>query len=191
MKNNINFKKAFLIALIASLGISALTGIFAFLFGSFGEFEEKVLSTTILIAGYSLTGLCSAFLYEKKKYLPLSYIGIAVAVIGFIVTLLGFWEIIEFDETIGKIVVTFIVASISLSQVSLLLLIKYDKAWVNKALIATIVFISIVALMLLYVIFNDMEVENEFFFRLLGTFAILDVLGTITTPILNKITTMK
>ena len=191
MKNNINFKKAFLIALIASLGISALTGIFAFLFGSFGEFEGKVLSTTILIAGYSLTGLCSAFLYEKKKYLPLSYIGIAVAVIGFIVTLLGFWEIIEFDETIGKIVVTFIVASISLSQVSLLLLKKYDKAWVNKALIATIVFISIVALMLMYVIFNDMEVENEFFFRLLGTFAILDVLGTITTPILNKITTMK
>ena len=30
--------------------------------------------------------------------------------------------------------------------------------------------------------------EPEFYFRLLGVFSILDVLGTIATPILNRIT---
>ena len=30
--------------------------------------------------------------------------------------------------------------------------------------------------------------ESEFYFRLLGVFSILDVLGTIVTPVLNRVT---
>jgi len=52
-------------------------------------------------------------------------------------------------------------------------------------LIATIVFIIIVAIMLINAIIYDFE-QAEFYFRLLGVFAILDVLGTITTTLSSR-----
>ncbi|TYP74186.1 hypothetical protein BD809_1041 [Aquimarina intermedia] len=49
-----------------------------------------------------------------------------------------------------------------------------------------ILFISIVGLMLIKLTFSEFN-ESEFYFRLLGVFAILDILGTIATPVLNNI----
>jgi hypothetical protein len=41
--------------------------------------------------------------------------------------------------------------------------------------------------MFIILVLNEAHDMGEFYFRLLGVFAILDVLGTIVTPILNKV----
>lgn len=186
MEQNFNLKKAFLVTMIIALSISALIGILVFLFGDFGETEFRLLMTTLTIGGYSLTGLCCSVLYEKRRFTPLALSGMVISVIGFLFTVLVLWETIDPDDS-WKTLMTLIILAASTAHSCLLLLIKYEKSLVNGALSATIIFISIVALMLIVLVQNELNYVSEFYFRLLGVFAILDVLGTIVTPILNKV----
>lgn len=50
---------------------------------------------------------------------------------------------------------------------------------------ATIIFICVVAFMFLILIVGEFD-NDEFFYRLLGVFVILDIVGTTVTPILNR-----
>jgi|TARA_Y100000034_G_scaffold52863_1_gene64956 hypothetical protein len=188
MEENTNFKKVFLITMIISLSISALIGIIIFLLGNFGEIEARILFTTLTIGGFSLTALCSSTLYEKHRYVPFSATGMIVAVVGFFITTLAIWEILDFED-IWKVIIISIILSVSIAHSSLLLLIKSRKTIVNVLLMLTLLFISIVALMLIIFVLG-FDMDFEFYYRLLGVFAILDVLGTIVTPIALKVTSM-
>jgi hypothetical protein len=186
---NLDFKKYFLRTLVIALSVSALIGIFIFLIGDFGETEIRLLLTTLTIGGYSLTGLCSATNQKQPNLKSFSLLGMLISVIGFAVTIGAIWEIIDFND-IWKTMVVFIILSVAIAHISLLLLITPKTANVRYSLIGTIVFVSIVALMLIKSTMTEFE-ESEFYFRLLGVFSILDILGTIATPIINRITEKK
>lgn len=186
MGQGLHLKKIFLITLIISMTISALIGIVIFLLGNFGNTEEKLILTTLAIGGYSMAGLGCSFLYEKRSYNPLSLIGMIASAIGLLLTILVIWEAVDFDDT-WKAVIILAVLSFGIAHMCLLLLIKPVKSLVSFALSATLIFIGIVSFMLIILILNDFSGLDSFYFRLLGAFAILDALGTITTPILNKV----
>ncbi len=189
MEENTSFKKVFLITMIISLSLSALIGIILFLIGDFGEIESKILFTTLTIGGFSLTALCSSALYDKHRYVAFSSLGMIIAVIGFLSTTTAIWEILDFDD-IWKMIIISIILSASIAHSSLLLLIKSEKTIVNVSLVSTLLFISIVAIMLIVLVLSEFDLDFEFYYRLLGVFAILDVLGTIVTPIILKVTSM-
>lgn len=180
-----SIRRVFLVSFIASLSISALTAIFVFLLGDFGVTEAKLLFTTLTIGGYSLTGLCSSVLYDRRKYIPVAFSGIIVSVLGFLITVGAIWGAIDLHDT-WKSVLIFIILAFSIAHSSLLLLAGSDKNLVSVSLIATIGFIIIVALMLIYLVLVRLHDVGEIYYRLLGVFAVLDVLGTIVTPILKK-----
>lgn len=186
---NLDFKKYFLRTLVIALTISALIGIVIFIVGEFGETETRLLLTTLTIGGYSLTGLCCATNQNRNDLKYFSIIGMLVSVIGFLITIGAIWELIDFDDTF-KAMIIFIILSVAVAHISLLLLIRPKSDNIKYSLIATIVFISLVALMLIKSTINEFN-DSEFYFRLLGVFSILDVLGTIATPILNRITEKK
>ena len=186
---DLNYKKFFLRTFIIALSISAFIGIVIFLVGDFGETEMKVLGTTLAIGGYSITGLCSSTIHNRNEFRSFSVIGMLISVFGFFFTITAIWEIIDFDR-FWQILVIFTVLAVSVAHVSLLLQIRPKTNNIKYSLIATIIFISIVALMLIKSAINKFE-DSEFFFRLLGVFVILDVLGTIAISILNKITDKK
>ena len=184
--NNIDFKKYFLKTLVVALCISALIGIIIFLFGDLGEIEAQLLMTTLTFGGFSLTGLCSARIQNKNHLKNFSIIGMVIAVLGFLITISVIWEF-DHIESIWKGMTVFIILSIAIAHASLLLQISPKTNKIKYLLIGTIVFISLVALMLIISVITEFS-ESEFYFRLLGVFSILDVLGTIATPIMNKIT---
>ncbi|MCX2718640.1 hypothetical protein [Lentiprolixibacter aurantiacus] len=186
---DINYKKYFLRTLIVALVISAVIGIVIFLVGDFGETEIKLLFTTLAIGGFSLTGLSSSTIHNRAGFRSFALIGMLISVLAFLTTIITIWDIIDPDY-MWQTVLIFIILSVSIAHISLLFQISPKTNKVKYALIGTIVFISIVALMLIKSTINKFE-ENEFYFRLLGVFAILDVLGTIATPILNRITEKK
>lgn len=188
MNPPIQFKRTFLLTMIVSLSISALIGIIIFLFGDFGETEAKLLMTTLTVGGYSLTGLCCSVLYERRKYNGLAVSGMIISVIAFLYSLLAIWEVIELDNAFtGEALMTLAILAFSTAHASLLLLITSGRPVVNVALAATMLFIALVAGMLIGLVLNGFGAVSEFFYRLLGVFAILDVLGTIVTPILHKV----
>ena len=186
-----NYKKFFLRTFIFALSVSALIGIIIFLIGDFGETEAKVLSTTLAIGGFSITALSCSTIYKRDEFRAFSLIGMLISSFGFLFTVSAIWVLFESDYNwVAQAVFTFIILSISTAHGSLLLQIRAKTKNIKYSLIATIIFISIVALMLIKATINDFE-NSDFFFRILGVFAILDVLGTFTTPILNNITDKK
>ena len=189
MDDDVNFRKVFLMTMIISLSISALIGIIIFLIGEFGDIEARILFTTLTIGGFSLTALCSSALQEKHRFAAFAKTGMAISVLGFIMTTLAIWEILD-SENIWKVIVIIIILSASVAHISLLLLIRSKKTNVNVSLMLTLLFILIVAIMLIILVLGDFNMDFEFYYRLLGVFAILDVLGTIVTPILKKVSSM-
>jgi len=80
----LNYKRYFLIALVGSLVVSAIIGIYIFLAGDFGEIENKILLTTVALAVFSLLRLCSALIYGKGGSSILSSLGMGSAILGFL-----------------------------------------------------------------------------------------------------------
>ena len=184
---NPNYKKFFLRTFIIALTISALIGIVIFLVGEFGETEIKILGTALAIGGFSITALGCSTVHDIVRFRPLSIIGMLISVFGFLFTVSAIWVLFESDHKwVAQAVFTFIILSVSTAHISLLLQIRAKTSDIKYTLTATIIFISIVAIMLIKATINDFE-DSDLYFRLLGVFAILDVLGTIATPILNRI----
>lgn len=193
MKKNFNLKKIFLIIIIASLSIGALIGIIIFLFGDFGELEFRLLLSTIALAGFSLTGLSCSILYGKKRFIALAILGIIISIVGLTYTLLMIWKFMEFwNEDLVNTLIIFIVLAFSVAHICLLLLIKFEKSLVKYFLSATIFFIILVAYMIINIVLKEFDFSTkndlgELYYRLLGVYVILDVLGTIVTPIISRV----
>lgn len=177
-------KKAFLIALIGALSISALMGVFIMLFGRFGEIEGKILVTTLNVGFFSIMGLVSFSLFKQKF---ISQLGVFFAIFFFLWSVLLTWEVTKLINDSVKMSLSLIVVVGALFHSSLMLLTKPDKKPVQIALYSTIALTVIISLMLLYLILIEFHIDREMFFRVLGAFAILDAFGTILTPILKKI----
>lgn len=71
-----------------------------------------------------------------------------------------------------------------------MLLVKSDKTIVNVSLATTLLFLSLVVLELIILVLGEFRNIDNMWYRVLGVFAILDVLGTIVTPILLKVTSL-
>lgn len=184
-----HYKRYFLISMISALVISALIGIYIFLFGEGMELEMKVLATTLCIGIYSLLGLCNAALQTKKGMQYLSLSGIIVSLIAFIISLVAIWIETEARDIWREAAIAFVIATM-FAHVSLLLLIKHKSSLTKYPLIITMLFIVAVGIMMINGIIGDFD-QSDAYFRIMGVFAILDVLGTITIPLLNKLTEKK
>lgn len=192
MEKNFNFKKISLTIFISSLILSALVGIFIFIFGDFEETQSKILLTTLAIGYYSLTSLCCSSVNEKKSLKLVSATGITISIVGLIYTTLLIWDSTFIyslsDWNKLRLLVTFIVLSFSFAQAYLILSIKTVQKIVNLVTLITATVIGLTALVALLLLFEVFDPLQDNYFRLLGTLAILNVLGTITTPILSKLT---
>jgi len=193
-------KKYFLITLIIVLSISALIGIVTFIFVKFGEVQTKILLTVFSMGGFSITGLCAAIWYDKKKFLLLSYSGMIASLSGFLYSLLLIWEIIKrrsfdvfasslsnsfgFEEQ--KLLFVLIIISVALAYLCLVLLSYKEKSSLNIIIWVVIASTTIISFMLIGSIIFGWHVEEPFY-RTLGVLVILDILSTIAVLILNKI----
>ena len=184
-----NLKRVFLISVIASLSIAALVGIVIFLLGRFGETELRILLTTLFLGLFSLTALCCATLYERQKAAPISLLGLLASAGALLMTLVVVWG--DFEEDGIKIALILGILAFSFAHVSLLLLPTISSNAVQFIRSSTFFFIALVAGMLIYFILTDFRTYDGFFIRLIGVFSILDVLGTIVTPIAMKMTASK
>ena len=183
--DRLNYKRFFLLALIIALILSALIGIYIFLIGDFGDMENKILFTTFSLAVFSLLGLCSALVYTNKNLSTFSILGMSFSLLGFISSIEILWQLVPFQKE-AEIFMLLTILSFSFAHVSLLLLLKIKYPMVKYALYSTLVFIVMVAAMLSYIVITHYD-EEGLFLRLLGVFAILDVLGSIITPLIHVI----
>ena len=185
-----NLKKIFLFVMIGALSLSALIGIIILLIGKGGITQTKIIVTTLSLGFYCLLGLACAALYEKNKNL-LSLIGCVVAIIGFIYSVNYIWEIISwsydswFWKINLKILFTSIILTLAFAHYCLIRFIENKKNIVRIAVNSTLICTGIFVIM--FNVAMWFEISDDLFIRLIGVSAICAALGTICSPILNKI----
>jgi hypothetical protein len=183
-------KRYFLLALVAALCISALGGIYIFIFGRFQDTEMRVMGTTLSLAVFSLTGLSCSVWLERNKLLLLAYAGIALSALSWLLAVLLIWEVVGHSsktiEQLSKAEVSGVVLSVAFAYSSLLLLLRSHSSLVDNIIYSTLGCLSVISIMLIGLTWFEWQVRDQFW-RALGVFAILTVLGTLLAPIVWRI----
>jgi hypothetical protein len=162
---------------IVSFSLAALLGIVALLGGgSFGETEDKVLLTTVIVGAESIAALC----YLSLAGRPNAWIGLLgglVSLVPFGLALWLTWVSVDDAETVWQTFGIGVTVAASIAQVCLLLALAARER-INGGLAATLVSIAIVAVMISVPIIDGSGLGDTYW-RAFGVVAILDVLGTV------------
>ncbi len=177
-------KTYFVRTLLVSLSGTALLGIAALLFGSFGELEGRILLTTLLVGAYSILCLGSLVLVGRK-FAPVGVAGIAASSAALLIGATLIWSVHDLDGDTNLIEFAIRcfwvlgVAGVACTHASLLL---NQRGRIGALTLATLASVAVVAVMVALPAVN-IEIADGAYWRILGVFAILDVVGTIFVPL--------
>ena len=182
-----NPKRIALWFLIASVVLSAIVGILTILGGTFGDFQIKVLLTTLTISGASICAMSCGALWERKRAQIVALMGIvlAVATAGFLI--IGIW-VQPTGVDYWKFSISVMSLAIATAHVSLISLAKLAPrfAW-NR--VAAFVASYLLAILIIYFIWfdPDSKANEDTLMRIIGVVSIVLAALTILTPIFHRL----
>ena len=185
-----DLKKPFLIAATVSVAVSAVIGIGVILLGNFGDFETKVLLTTVTVSVISILGLaCGAYLETGQiRWLPTA--GIVFAVLSgamwIVLIWIGMYRTQYFTETLMS--ATLLAAACA--HLSLISLATLDARflWSRWLLYACVAALSAIALWLTWTHFDP---TDTWLARVMGALSIVIAALTVVTPVLHKLSSVE
>jgi len=185
-------RRAAIIVVIASLVVAALLGIIAIVGGNFGELQGRILMTTLAIGAFGMTILCHLAIVARAARV-VGYIGIAASLLAMLPALVLIWTDWGFGSQVDgwwKMLWIFTVLALSLAQANLLLLlVTRPQQAVRVVLWITLGMVALLAVLIILPIVTDGQIPggNEDYWRVVAVVAILDVLGTITSPVVGAV----
>lgn len=187
---NLNLKKFFLYLLIGSVALSAVLGIGVILFGDFGEFEVKILLTTLTITITSILGLACGACLEAKRAKILPYAGITFASVAAVLFIIFTWNDFHDGEIPIKSAMSVLILAVACSHISLLSIASLDKKFLWSRYAVHFAVWSLSAF-LLYLVWIEQDFNGDFIPRMLGVLSIAAAALTIVTPIFHKLSNQK
>ncbi|GAA2442441.1 hypothetical protein [Agromyces soli] len=186
-------RRAAVVALVASISITAVVGIVVLLTGDFGEVQGRVLTTTLLVAGFSTVALCHLAVAGRPVRV-VGFVGLAVSAIALVIGLVLIWTPWDaWNDGSGELWRWFGVTGVlalSLAHANLLLLLAGRRhPFVRAAMAVTLTAIALVALLVILPILSDGRIPGDggwdAYWRWFGVIAIVDALGTIVLPVVG------
>ena len=184
--NDLNTKRAFLYLLIVSVGLSALIGIAVLIVGNFGDFEIKVLLTTVTITVTSILGLaCGAYLETGRgRVIPIA--GIIIAVVSCVLWIVLVWHGTVHEDFYAEMLMSLTLLSATCAHISLLSLANLDRQFLWSRYAFHIADWTLTAY-LLFLIWNDKWIDSDSTPRIIGVLSIIVAALTLVTPIFYKL----
>ncbi|MEO7121561.1 MAG: hypothetical protein ABI400_00230 [Lacisediminihabitans sp.] len=178
------FRRVAIIVIIVSLSLTAVIGIITLITGSFGEVQSKIMLTTLIIGATSVVALCDlAVLGRRVRIVGIT--GLVAAAIALVTALSLVWGS-DSSELVVKIFALAAIAAGSIAHASLLLLLsERRRSAVRTGLWITVALIALLLVLLYLAILSNGDVWGNAYAKLVGTVAILDVLGTIVVPVVS------
>jgi len=177
-------KKSALKVTIGFLILTAIFSIWIVLLGEFGDFEIRVLLTTLSISMASMCAMACGAHIEKTKIKLAGGIGIISALVSLSLTLFLIWSEVRGNNILrlcfSSLIVTFAFAHVLLLNLPPLI----EKRFWLRYLAA--ISVSIMSLLMMVLIWND-RMMSEVYFRLLITLAIIAALVSLLIPIFSKL----
>ena len=166
---------------------SAALAIFIVLFGDFSGTEVKILLSAVASACCGILSLPGLNLIGRCTYMALGKIAVITAGLFLVMVLVLIWSGDVISETLYfKLTATVFVIGISSNHSSLLLLSRSNKKLVSLCKWSTITAITLVTMILIFIVWG--EDIPEPLQRPFAVIIILDVLGTLALPALNRFT---
>jgi len=188
-------RQIFLLGVIGSLSVAALTGIGALLLGDFNRTVSQLIFTMLSIALFSLTALGAALGLRPGPWKVMSVAAFILSAIGLPLFLLMIW----FDralrewtgsyaslETLAKSMGIVAAWAIALPWVSLLGLTRFEN-WMRVLRWMAMGIPTILAVLITLAIVTDLAGEEDIWFRAIFIFVILTGLFTVAVPILYRL----
>lgn len=187
--------RVFLLGTAVSLTLAAAIGIYAFLFGQFGDLESKLITTTLSIGLFSITALGTAIVYERGRWRPVMLVAFMVSGFGLLFYLYVIWlheyvvgRSYYYSSEITQTMLLTAVWAFALPHMGLLGLAPRSAELLRWTRLLSIVFVFILAgLISAMAIIEPAGRDEEIWLRAIGVFAILAGLGTLVTPILVRV----
>ncbi|MGH2711775.1 MAG: hypothetical protein ACRDH9_11310 [Actinomycetota bacterium] len=173
------------IALVASLGLSALVGLVALVSGDLDETGWRVLATTISVAVFTGLGLASVIRLNRGSYVPLGIAGMVTSATGLVLSIVLIWA----DPAGDGFWRSWASASVSAAlaaYASLVLLIRPSNRPVSIVMAISTVSLAVSWGIILIAIWADIA-DGDSVARLGGAFGILAVFGPLAAPLLNRL----
>lgn len=180
-----NIKKLFLYASIVSVAVSALIGIGVMIFGSFGEFETKVLLTTMTVTVTSILGLACGACLEARKGRIIPTAGIAFAIISAVLWMVMIWSKFEpKNDIFPKAVMSSTLLAAACALISLLSLATLDRRFMWSRWLAHASVWSLTAIILV-IIWAEIDPSDSWIARTMGVLSIIIAAVTVVTPVFH------
>jgi len=180
-------KRLFLYLFIASVLLSAIIGIGVMLFGDFGEFETKIMMTTLTVTVTSVLGLACGACLEAGKGRIIPIAGIVFAVISGALWLIMLWSAFDTKaHNFPHFVMSATLLAFACSHVSLLSLATLDRRF-TWSLIAVHVFVWSLTGLTLWVIWAHIDPSETMLARIMGVLSIVVAALTVVTPVFHRL----
>lgn len=169
--------------LIVSVSLSALLGIFAIIRGNFGDFEVRVILTTVTISAASICALAAGALWESRSARTFPALAVALALLAAALIIIGIWGRIS-TTAYWKFSVSVGVLAIACAQACLISLARLATrfAWTRTI---TMIAIFLLAALIIFAVYG--EVKEEGYYKAMGATAILVAALTIMMPIFHRL----
>ena len=177
-------QRSLLLGFIGSICLCGLIGVFCLLQGRLGDFEGRVLLTTAVVGAGAILALASAVAWEQRRWHPLGALGMAAVALTTLFTLACIWTEPRYNDWVWKVLAISWVFAVGLPHVGLLSLARLKNQWksvlgICVALIGLLAWLIIVSILA--------EISSEDWYRGVAIVAIGVVCGTITVPILHRV----
>lgn len=181
-------QRSLLLGFIASVSLCGLVGIYCLVIGQIGPFEEKILATTGIVSACSILGLAAAVPWERRRWYPIGPLAATGVTAALIMSLTGVWVITGFNEQFWRALMVMWIIAITLCHVGLLSLARLRTQW-TIIQTATVVCAVLLAGELIAMIVWD--ISDDILARIAGVLGILTACGTVSLPILHRISAMQ
>lgn len=177
-------QRIFLYSLVLSVIVSALLGIGALLSGTFGEFQLKVLFTTLTVAVGSVMGLaCGAGLEREAGHL-LARCGIWLVLLAGVMMLTGLWTPLDYNNDYWKATASVAVWAGAVAHLALISRARLAPRF-GWYLLSAYLLIPLLAIQVTIGIIT--QAELELLGRVVGVTAILVAANTILIEIFHRL----
>lgn len=182
-----NVRRISLYILIFSVAVSAIIGIGVMLFGDFGEFETKILATTLTVTVTSVLGLACGACLEAGKGRVIPIAGIFFAICSAVLWIVMLWSPFQRDaHYFPHFVMSATLLAFACSHVSLLSLATLDRrfAWSR---IAVHLFVWSLTGLTLFIIWWHIDPSDTMLARIMGVLSIVIGALTVVTPVFHRL----
>lgn len=178
-------KKFFLVSMITLFVLAGIFGAVFFLIGSFNDIAVKIFLTIGVLFLYSLLGLASARILQQNSYLRyLAVVGLVFSTVALILIMPVIWNVWDMSENVGKATAIASFWAFSIAHLSLISG-KMKNTYTKISYFVTMFLIVAVAGLLTFWVIG--EINENWFWRIVGFFGVLDVSGTIVTPLMRRL----